>query len=53
MVKDKTPLPLKITFGESVVEAMGEPDQDHAIHNSTTLLPWYGSNEIGTTDLDL
>lgn len=49
MVKDKTPLPLKITFGESVVEAMGEPDQDHAIHNNTTLLPWYGSNEVGTT----
>ena len=49
MVKDKSPLPLKITFGESVVEAMGNPDQDHAVHDSTTLLPWYGSNEVGTT----
>ncbi len=49
MVKDKMPLPLKVTFGESVVEAMGEPDQDHAIHDSIVLLPWYGYNEVGTT----
>jgi len=49
MVKDKTPLPLRITFGESVAEAMGEPDQDHAIHDTTVFLPWYGSNEVGTT----
>lgn len=49
MVKSKKPLPLKVTFGESVVEAMGSPDQDHAIHECTVLLPWYGSNEVGTT----
>lgn len=49
MVQNKTPLPIRVTFGESVVEAMSNPDQDHAIHDCTILLPWYGSNEIGTT----
>ena len=49
MVKNKSPLRLKITFGESVVEAMGSPDQDHAIHDCEVLIPWYGSNEVGTT----
>ncbi|MCX8065043.1 MAG: alpha-L-rhamnosidase [Candidatus Hydrogenedentes bacterium] len=49
MVRSKKPLPLKVTFGESVVESMGSPDQDHAVHDCTVLLPWYGSNEVGTT----
>ncbi len=49
MVKDKSPLPLKVVFGESVVEAMESPDQDHAIHDTIILLPWYGNNEVGTT----
>ncbi len=43
------PVAVRVRFGESVAEAMGEPNQDHAIHNQTVLVPWYGSAEVGNT----
>ncbi len=43
------PVPIRVRFGESVVEAMEEPNQDHAIHNQEILVPWYGSAEFGNT----
>ncbi len=43
------PTPVRIHFGESVAEAMGEPNQDHAIHTQDILVPWYGYAEFGNT----
>lgn len=40
---------LRIRFGESVSEAMGAPDQDHAIHDAVVEVPWGGMTEFGTT----
>jgi hypothetical protein len=49
ITKDHAPVRVRVRFGESVAEAMGEPDQDHAIHDSIVSVPWYGSTEIGNT----
>ena len=43
------PVPVKITFGESISEALTEPNQDHAIHSQILLLPWAGIHEVGST----
>ena len=43
------PVSLRITFGESISEALGEPNQDHAIHQHVTQVPWAGIHEIGST----
>ncbi len=43
------PARLRVCFGESVAEAMGTPDQDHAIHEMTVEVPWYGYQEFGNT----
>jgi alpha-L-rhamnosidase len=46
---DHAPVKVRIRFGESVSEAMGEPNNDHAIHNHICTIPWYGTAEIGNT----
>ncbi len=43
------PVRARIRFGESVTEAMSKPNQDHAIHDHITHLPWCGVHEIGNT----
>lgn len=43
------PVRVRVRFGESVSEAMGEPNQDHAIHDDEHLIPWYGHAEMGNT----
>ena len=43
------PARLRIRFGESASEAMGEPNNDHAIHDFETLAAWMGRTEIGET----
>ncbi len=43
------PTPVRVRFGESVAEAMGKTDQDHAIHDQVILIPWYGYAEFGNT----
>ncbi|MCP4639695.1 MAG: alpha-L-rhamnosidase [bacterium] len=43
------PIRVRIRFGESASEAMGEPNNDHAIHNHVCDIPWYGYEEIGNT----
>lgn len=40
---------LEITFGESVSEAIGTPDNEHAIHQTTLDLPPGGATEYGNT----
>jgi alpha-L-rhamnosidase len=40
---------VRVRFGESVSEAMGTPNQDHAIHDFDTLAAWMGHTEIGCT----
>jgi len=40
---------VRVRFGESVAEAMGTPDQDHAIHDQELLLAWMGHTEFGNT----
>lgn len=40
---------IRVRFGESVTEAMSEPNQDHTIHDHQALAPWYGHTEIGNT----
>ena len=39
----------RLRFGESASEAMGSPDQTHAIHDTELLLPAFGTFEYGTT----
>jgi hypothetical protein len=39
----------RVRFGESIAEAMGEANQDHAIHNQIIMVPWYGYAEFGNT----
>ena len=46
---DQAPVRVRVRFGESVSEAMGVPNNDHAIHDQTTLVPWYGHAELGNT----
>lgn len=43
------PARFRIRFGESVSEAMSEPNNDHAIHDAEVLIPWMGHAEIGCT----
>ncbi len=43
------PVRVRVRFGESVSEAMGEPNNDHAIHDQEILVPWFGVTEIGNT----
>lgn len=40
---------VRLRFGESVAEAMGEPDQDHAMHDEVLTLPRMGLLEYGNT----
>jgi len=40
---------VRIRFGESASEAMGQPDRDHAIHDYILDLPCVSRQEIGTT----
>ncbi len=43
------PIRVRVCFGESAVEAMSEPNQDHAIHDEVLHVPWYGYQEFGNT----
>ncbi len=43
------PAPVRIRFGESVSEAMQNPNNDHAMHNTIVDLPSMGTMEIGNT----
>lgn len=43
------PFRVRVRFGESVTEAMTQPNQDHAIHDTTVLVPFLGATEIGNT----
>ncbi len=43
------PVCVRVCFGESASEAMGEPNQDHAVHRQETLVPWCGSVLVGPT----
>ena len=47
--KGHCPVRVRVRFGESVAEAMGEPNQDHSIHDSILSVPWYGYQECGNT----
>jgi alpha-L-rhamnosidase len=53
MVKDKTPAPVRIRFGESASEAMAElggeqnAQNDHAVRDQTVVLPWLGKVTVG------
>ena len=49
MTKSHDPVRVHLTFGESVSEAMGHPNQDHTIHEETISIPWYGHQEYGNT----
>ncbi len=40
---------VRLTFGESVSEALGTPNNDHAIHQTELLLPPTGMTEYGNT----
>ncbi len=46
---DECILHLRVRFGESVSEAMGEPDNQHAVHDSVISVPPMGSVEFGST----
>ncbi len=43
------PVRVRVRFGESVSEAMDEPNQDHAVHDNICHLPWCGTHEVGNT----
>ena len=43
------PARLQVTFGESLAEALGQPNQDHAIHQYDLRVPWAGVHEVGST----
>lgn len=44
---EERPLPVRITLGESVSEALGTPDNQHAMHDFTVELPPMGRAEFG------
>ncbi len=46
---DKSSGRIRLRFGESVSEAMGEPNQDHSIHDTELDVPLYGTLEYGST----
>ncbi|MDR3707848.1 MAG: alpha-L-rhamnosidase C-terminal domain-containing protein [Capsulimonadaceae bacterium] len=43
------PVKVRVRFGESISETMGAPNNDHAIHDWTIDVPWFGSVEAGQT----
>jgi len=43
------PVPVRVRFGESVSEAMGEPNNDHASHDLVFPLAAMGTQEVGNT----
>jgi len=47
--RNNQPVRMRVRFGESVSEAMREPNNDHAMHDVTCRVPWCGSHEIGNT----
>lgn len=47
--KGNRPIRIRICFGESVSEAMGAPNQDHAVHDHLIQVPWAGTHEVGNT----
>lgn len=48
-ILSRTKTDVRLRFGESAGEAMGAPDQDHAIHDAIVTLPWFGMLEYGNT----
>lgn len=46
---NRNPVSVRVRFGESVAEAMGTPNNDHANHDFVFPLPTYGTQEIGNT----
>ncbi len=49
ITRDHAPARVRVRFGESASEAMGEPNNDHAVHDQVCQIPWYGYAEIGNT----
>jgi hypothetical protein len=54
MFKEQRPIKVRITFGESVSEAMSSmpgstATNDHAVRDFEILLPWLGSIEVGNS----
>lgn len=49
ITRSHSPVKVRVRFGESVSEAMGEPDNDHSIHDMVCDIPWYGAQEVGNT----
>ncbi len=45
----RKPVTFRVRFGESVSEAMNEPNNDHSIHDQQVLAPWMGYTEVGCT----
>ncbi|MBM3495809.1 MAG: alpha-L-rhamnosidase, partial [Armatimonadetes bacterium] len=43
------PVRVRVRFGESASEAMGEPNNDHTIHDFDMKLAWMGRQEVGST----
>ncbi len=48
-VKDRRMARMRLRFGESALEAMHEPDNDHALHDFQITLPTMGAQEYGLT----
>jgi hypothetical protein len=46
---DQRPVRIRLRFGESVSEAMGQPNNDHSLHDGDFLVSWGGATEIGNT----
>jgi hypothetical protein len=46
---DHRPARLRVRFGESYSEAMGTPNQDHAVHDQVVPVAWLGTTEVGNT----
>ena len=40
---------VRVRLGESVSEAMGTPNNDHAMNDTVVDAPWYGTADIGNT----
>ena len=43
------PVLVRVTFGESISEAMATPNNDHAIHQANVWCAWMGFTEFGST----
>jgi hypothetical protein len=46
---DHGPARFRVRFGESYTEAMGTPNQDHAVHDQLISAAWLGTTEFGNT----